>query len=114
MFTAAVSTSLKQPNLELRGRDHQEHHAVLLDQAPCNVRVLDIICWRHHDAAAHAQRQPDVHDAAVEDERHGLEEHGSWMKRCCRGAVVVEQVHHTAMAYLYALQHKCNVGYPDH
>ena len=77
---------------------------MLLDQAPCNVGVLDVVSRRHHDAAAHAQRQPDVHDAAVEDERHCLEEHGALADGCCCGAVVLQQIDHAAVAHLHALQ----------
>ena len=38
---------------------------MLRNQRPRRVGVLDVVRRRHHDAAAHAQRQPDVHDAAV-------------------------------------------------
>ena len=38
---------------------------MLGNQRPRCVGVLDVVRGRHHDAAAHAQRQPDVHDAAV-------------------------------------------------
>ena len=94
--------------LELRGRDHQEHNSVLLNQPPGNVRILDVVCRRDHDATAHEKRQPHIHHAAVEDEWHGLEEHGSRRNVRCGGAVVVQQVHHAAMAHLHTLQGMLN------